>query len=89
MKITWTEIAWQDYLYWEKQDKKTLKKINSLIEDSLRNGTNGLGHPELLKGDLQGLCSKKIDDVNRFVFRINNDSLEIVQCRTHYDNVKK
>lgn len=54
MEISWSEIAWDDYLYWQTQDKKTLKKINSLIKDSIKNGTSGIGHPEILKGDLLG-----------------------------------
>ena len=84
MQICWSEVAWDDYLYWQQQDKKTLKKINKLIDDCKKNGTTGIGHPEILKGDLQGWYSKTIDNANRFVFRINGDKLEILQCRTHY-----
>lgn len=89
MEISWSEIAWDDYLYWQTQDKKTLKKINSLIKDSIKNGTSGIGHTEILKGDLLGWCSKTIDKANRFVFRIQDDKLEILQCRTHYTEAKE
>lgn len=89
MKLCWSEIAWKDYLYWQENDKKTLKKINKLIDDTKRNGTSGIGHPEPLKDDLQGLWSKQIDKANRFVFRIIDDRIEIAQCRTHYAELKK
>lgn len=81
----WHDSAWQDYLYWQTQDKKTLKRINLLIKDIERNGYNGgLGKTEPLKGDLSGFWSKRIDDKNRIVFRIINDRLEIAQCGSHY-----
>ena len=80
----WQDEAWEDYLYWQLQDKKTLKKINKLIQDIERNGYNCIGKPEPLKGDLSGFWSVRIDSVNRIVFRIINDSLEIIQCGSHY-----
>ena len=84
MKKIWQEEAWEDYLYWQIQDKKTLKRINSLIQDIERNPFEGIGKPEPLKYDLSGCWSRRIDDTNRIVYRINNDILEILQCRTHY-----
>lgn len=84
MKKIWQEEAWEDYLYWQTQDKKILKKINALIQDIERNPFEGIGKPEPLKYDLSGFWSRRIDEVNRLVYRINNDVLEILQCRTHY-----
>ena len=87
MKIVWFEEAWDDYLSWQLQDKKTIKRINQLIQDSVRNGYSGIGKPEPLKGELSGFWSKRIDDVNRFVFRFNdNGSLEVLSCKGHYDD---
>ena len=80
----WQDKAWADYLYWQTQDKKTLKKINKLILDIERNGYSGIGKPEPLKGDLSGFWSVRIDDKNRIVFRIEGDNLEIWQCGSHY-----
>lgn len=85
MKKIWYDEAWDDYMYWQMQDKKTLKRINNLIKDIERNGYQGIGKPEPLRGDLQGFWSRRIDDVNRLVFRIQNDILEIVSCKGHYD----
>lgn len=84
MKKIWQEEAWEDYLYWQTQDKKTLKRINLLIQDIERHPFEGLGKPEPLKYDLSGYWSRRIDDTNRIVYRINDDVLEISQCRTHY-----
>lgn len=77
-------MAWEDYLYWHTQDKKTLKRIHQLIQDIDRNGYSGIGKPEALKGDLQGYWSRRIDDVNRLVYRITDNRIEILQCRSHY-----
>lgn len=84
MRKIWHEEAWEDYLYWQSQDKKTLKKINGLIKSINRNGYECEGDPEPLKGDLTGFWSVKIDRKNRLVFRINGDELEILQCGSHY-----
>ncbi len=84
MDTLWTEIGWSDYEYWQKQDKKTLKRINSLIKDIKRNGYIGLGKPEPLKHDFQGYWSRRIDDTNRLVYKIEENTLIIVQCRSHY-----
>ena len=84
MKKIWQEEAWEDYLYWQAQDKKTLKKINSLILDIERHPFEGIGKPEPLKHDLSGYWSRRIDETNRIVYKVDNDVLEISQCRTHY-----
>ena len=86
MNLIWSDIAWADYLYWQTQDKKTLKKINELIKDIDRNGYKCIGKPEPLRGNLSGFWSVRIDHKNRLVFRIENDSIEIAQCRTHYED---
>lgn len=84
MQKLWTEIGWDDYLYWQTQDKKTLKRVNQLIRDAERNPFEGIGKPEPLKGDLSGWWSRRIDDVNRLVYKVENDKLIIARCRTHY-----
>ncbi len=85
MKKIWFDEAWEDYLYWQTEDKKTLKRINRLMKDIERNNFDGLGKPEPLKGDLSGFWSRRIDEVNRFVYRIKGDTFEILSCRGHYD----
>ena len=85
MHKIWFDEAWIDYIYWQTQDKKTLKRINNLIKDTERNPFEGIGKPEPLKGELSGFWSRHIDDTNRFVYRINNDKLEILSCRGHYE----
>lgn len=80
----WDDYAWEDYLYWQAQDKKTLKRINILLQDIDRNGYRGIGKPEALKGNLQGWYSRRIDETNRLIYRIKGDMIEILQCRTHY-----
>lgn len=80
----WDDFAWEDYLYWQKQDKKTLKRINNLIQDIDRNGYDGIGKPEALTGNLQGYWSRRIDEKHHLVYRIKNNRIEILQCRTHY-----
>ena len=85
-KIVFTEQAWQDYLYWQTQDKKTLKRINQLLQDISRNGYTGMGKPEPLKHELTGYWSRRIDEVNRLVYRITDDTIEVLQCRGHYND---
>ena len=81
----WSDEAWEDYLYWQLQDKKTLKRINQLIKDIERNGElEGIGNPEALKGDLQGEFSRRIDEKNRLVYHIENGRSYIATCRGHY-----
>jgi len=84
MTKIWSDEAWEDYLYWQAQDKKTLKRINRLLQDIDRNGYNGIGKPEPLKHDMQGYWSVQIDEKNRIVFRIKHNNLEIWQCGSHY-----
>ena len=87
MRKIWYETAWDDYLFWQKQDRKTLNRINTLVKDIERGGHNGLGKPEPLKGELSGCWSRRIDDCNRLVYRINGQVLEIVSCKVHYEDV--
>lgn len=84
MRKIWNDEAWEDYLYWQAQDKKTLKRINALIKDTERSPFEGIGKPEALKGELSGFWSRRIDETNRLVYRIVEDALEILQCRSHY-----
>nr|WP_314808714.1 Txe/YoeB family addiction module toxin [uncultured Selenomonas sp.] len=84
MDKIWQDAAWTDYLYWQTQDKKTLKKINRLIQDIDRNGYQCQGQLEPLKGDLSGFWSVHIDEKNRIVFRIVDNRMEIAQCGSHY-----
>jgi len=86
MKISFTETGWRDYVYWETQDKKTLKQINKLIADMGRCSYGGLGKPEPLRGDLSGWWSRRIDEKNRLVYRIHDGTVEIAQCRGHYSD---
>lgn len=83
--VEWFQEAWDDYAYWEKQDRKTLKRINQLITSIQRDGLlEGIGKPEQLHGDLSGLYSRRIDDCNRLVYEQDGDDLAILSCRGHY-----
>lgn len=84
MNKLWQDEAWEDYVYWQTQDRKTLKRINQLLQDISRNGYDGIGKPEPLRGNHSGWWSRRIDDTNRLVYRINNGIVEIAQCRSHY-----
>lgn len=86
MRLLWEDRAWDDYLYWQAQDRKTLKRINTLISVIKRNPFEGLGKPEPLKGNLSGYWSRRIDDFNRIVYFERHDIIYIVSCRGHYDN---
>jgi len=79
-----TPSAWADYIYWQGQDKKTLKRINMLIEATAREPFAGIGKPEPLRGDLTGCWSRRIDDVNRLVYQVTDSELQIISCRYHY-----
>ncbi len=83
MNIVFSDDGWGDYLYWQTQDKKTLKRINALLLDIGRNGLNGIGNPELLKG-LSGYRSRRINEKDRLVYKIMDGAIWIAQCRTHY-----
>ena len=84
-KITFTNKAWEDYCYWQMQDKKTLKRINLLLADIQRNNFEGIGKPEPLRETLSGFWSRRIDEVNRLVYKITNEQIEIIQCKGHYE----
>ena len=84
MKILWEENAWDDYCYWQAQDKKTLRRRNLLIKDIQRDSFNGLGKPEPLKENLSGYWSRRIDGVNRIVYTIKDASIIIIACKGHY-----
>lgn len=86
MKKIWFDEAWEDYTYWQTQDKKTLKRINMLLKDIERGNFDGIGKPELLKGDMSSFWSRRIDDINRLVYRIRDNVLEIVSCKGHYED---
>ena len=86
MRKIWFDEAWDDYIYWQTQDRKTLKRINMLLKDIERENFGGIGKPEPLKGDMSGFWSRRIDDVNRLVYRINGNVIEIVSCKGHYEN---
>ena len=86
MHKTWSDEAWEDYLYWQTQDRKTLKKINRLLADIERNGEeSGIGKPEALKYEWSGWFSRKIDEKNTLVYRIVDEVIQIAVCRTHYE----
>lgn len=78
--------GWEDYLHWQTQDKKTLRRINALIKDIQRNPFEGLGKPEPLKGNYQGWWSRRINEVNRIVYKIEAGQIVVAQCRTHYSH---
>ena len=85
MKITFSLNAWQDYLSWQQQDKKMLKKINQLIKDIQRTPFEGVGKPEPLKYDLSGFWSRRIDREHRLVYLVQDNEILIYSCRYHYD----
>ena len=84
MMLTWAEKAWEDYLYWQSRDKKTLKRINTLIKDIQRQPFNGLGDPEPLRHGWSGYWSRRIDREHRLVYKPIEHAIVIVQCRYHY-----
>lgn len=85
MKLKWDEDAWNDYMYWQTQDKKTLKRINSLLTDIMRNPFDGIGKPEPLK-HCKGYWSRRIDETNRIVYKVDGDSIAIAAVKGHYDD---
>lgn len=80
----WDDDAWDDYLHWQTQDRKTLRRINALLKDIDHNGYDGIGKPEPLRGNLSGWWSRRVDDSNRIVYRIREGRIEIIQCGSHY-----
>ena len=83
-KLTFTDAAWDSYIYWQTQDKKTLKRINDLIQATQRDPFAGVGKPEALKHSLAGCWSRRIDETNRLVYEVHNDEIIIISCRYHY-----
>ena len=86
MKILFSEQAWSDYLYWQSTDKRMIKKINTLLKDIARHPNKGLGKPEVLKHDLAGLWSRRIDQEHRLVYKAGDEKLKVYSCRFHYDD---
>ena len=84
-KLAWGSKAWQDYIYWQSQDKKTLKRINRLIQDTLSHPFEGIGKPEPLKENLSGFWSRRIDHTHRLVYGVDENYLTIISCRYHYE----
>jgi len=84
LRLAWTGEAWADYLYWQTQDRKTPKRINALIADTLRTPYAGIGKPEPLRENLAGFWSRRIDDSNRLVYAVDADLLTVIACRYHY-----
>ena len=85
MRLLWEDRAWDDYLYWQTQDKKVLKRVNLLIKDIRRNPLDGVGKPEPLKNNLSGWWSRRIDETNRIVYYEQDGIIYVVSCRGHYD----
>jgi toxin YoeB len=84
-RLLWTPAAWEDYVYWQGQDRKTLKRINALIRDTMRHPFEGLGKPEPLREHLAGFWSRRIDDTHRLVYTVEKNDLAVVACRYHYE----
>lgn len=82
--LSWTDESWTDYVHWQTQDKKTLKRINKLIMDVKRSPFEGIGKPEPLKENLSGFWSRRIDDTNRLVYAVDDSAITIISCRYHY-----
>lgn len=85
MRLVWHENAWEDYLWWQAQDRKILKRINLLIQDVMRNGNEGIGKPEALKHGLSGYWSRRINDEHRLVYKVCDGEIRIAACRYHYE----
>ena len=83
-RVVWTSASWSDYVYWQGQDKKTLRRIYVLIKDAMRNPEDGIGKPEELRESLSGFWSRRIDDVHRLVYAIEKDRLVVIACRYHF-----
>lgn len=85
MKIVWAEHAWDDYLHWQREDRRIVKKINTLIQDIQRNGNDGIGKPEPLRHNYTGFWSRRITPEHRLVYEISDEALHIAACRYHYE----
>lgn len=86
MNKAFTDIGWEDYLYWQTEDRKTLHKINTFLKDIERNGNEGIGKPEPLTGDLSGFWSRRINQKDRLIYALEMDQIIIIACRYHYDD---
>ena len=85
MKVVFSTRGWDDYLWWQQQDRKLLKRINQLIQDVMRNGNAGIGKPEPLKHGFQGYWSRRINDEHRLVYKVVDDEVRVAACRYHYE----
>jgi toxin YoeB len=85
MKFVFTELSWEDYLFWQKNDKQKLKRINELLKDILRSPYEGIGKPEPLRFNYSGFWSRRIDEEHRLIYRVVDDEIQIAKCRFHYD----
>lgn len=85
MKFTFTELSWEDYLFWQKNDKQKLKRINELLKDIARSPYEGIGKPEPLKFNYAGFWSRRIDEEHRLIYIVVEDEIQIAKCRFHYD----
>ena len=88
MLVCFTENGWADYNSWQQEDKKTVKKINELLKDIDRNKYSGLGKPEPLSGDLSGFWSRRINDKDRLIYKVENNEIKVISCRYHYSETK-
>lgn len=84
MRLVWDPLAWEDYLWWQVNDRKVLRRVNALIQDVVRNGNEGIGKPEPLRHDLSGYWSRRITDEHRLVYRVTETDVRIAACRYHY-----
>lgn len=84
-RLTWTLAAWEDYLFWQQNDRKQLRRINRLIRDCLRSPFEGIGKPEPLRENLSGFWSRRIDQEHRLVYAVDGDDLVVIACRYHYE----
>ena len=85
MKFVFTELSWEDYLFWQKNDKQKLKRINDLLKDISRNPYDGIGKPEPLRFNYSGFWSRRIDEEHRLIYRVVDDEIQIAKCRFHYE----
>ncbi|MDA0843879.1 MAG: Txe/YoeB family addiction module toxin [Bacteroidetes bacterium] len=85
MKLVFSSLAWEDYLYWQQTDKQRLRRINQLIKDILRSPYQGIGKPEPLRLNYTGYWSRRIDKEHRLIYRVTEEQVQIVKCRYHYD----
>lgn len=84
-RLTFTAAAWQDYVYWETQDRKTLRRVNALLDDTMRHPFTGIGKPEALRENLRGFWSRRIDDTHRLVYAVKDQDLVVIACHYHYE----